>query len=85
MKNLINIGILSSKMLHTSYILLVQFLSKELLEHISNYFRFCTFNNRDDKFFWLLLPILVMLILNTLMFIYIVTEICRLGSKSKNI
>ncbi|XP_023338127.1 G-protein coupled receptor Mth2 isoform X2 [Eurytemora carolleeae] len=42
--------------------------------------RFCTFNNRDDKFFWLLLPILIMLILNTLMFIYIVTEICRNAS-----
>ena len=40
-------------------------------------FRYCHFYGGVDKFIWLYLPILVLLLVNTGMFIYILTNICK--------
>ena len=40
-------------------------------------FRSCHFYGGEDKFLWLYLPILVLLLINTGMFIYILTNICK--------
>ena len=40
-------------------------------------FRSCHFYGGVDKFLWLYLPILVLLLINTGMFIYVVFNICK--------
>ena len=48
------------------------FLSKKTFS-----FRSCHFYGGEDKFLWLYLPILVLLLINTGMFIYVVIKTCK--------
>ena len=48
-----------------------------LLERLPCSFRSCHFYGGVDKFLWLYLPILVLLLINTGMFIYVVFNICK--------
>ena len=48
-----------------------------LLQKSFFFFRSCHFYGGVDKFLWLYLPILVLLLINTGMFIYVVFNICK--------